>query len=84
MCIRDRGKGVPCVVVNGGFFGGTTSVSLLVADGELRSLAAQEDLYRKTEPPTVYYPVRAAFGQSADGSFEAVWAYCCLLYTSYR
>ena len=70
------GKGVPCVVVNGGFFGGTTSVSLLVADGELRSLAAQEDLYRKTEPPTVYYPVRAAFGQSADGSFEAVWAYC--------
>ena len=65
-----------CVVVNGGFFGGTTSVSLLVADGELRSLAAQEDLYRKTEPPTVYYPVRAAFGQSADGSFEAVWAYC--------
>ena len=71
------GKGVPCVVVNGGFFGGTTSVSLLVADGELRSLAAQEDLYRKTEPPTVYYPVRAAFGQSADGSFEAVGPIAC-------
>lgn len=70
------GEGTPCVVVNGGYFGGTTSVSLLIEEGEVKSLAAQSDVYRETTPETTYYPVRAAFGQMPDGSFETAWVYC--------
>lgn len=68
----SSGEGVPCVVVNGGYFGGTTSVSLLIEQGEMKSLAAQSDVCGGT----TYYPVRAAFGQMPDGSFETAWVYC--------
>lgn len=73
---RASGKGTPLVAVNGGFFGGKTSVSLLVEEGEVRSLAVQEDWIWSTEPYTHFFPVRAAFGQMADGSFDAAWVYC--------
>lgn len=68
----ESGEGKPYVVVNGGYFGGSTSVSLLIEKGEMKSMAAQSDVCNgKT-----YYPVRAAFGQKADGSFETAWVYC--------
>lgn len=68
----ESGDGTPYVVVNGGYFGGTTSVSLLVEEGEMKSMAAQSDVCNGQ----TYYPVRAAFGQMADGSFETAWVYC--------
>lgn len=39
----ESGDGTPYLAVNGGFFGGTTSVSLLIDRGVVRSLAVQED-----------------------------------------
>jgi hypothetical protein len=72
---KALGKGVPYALTNGGYFWDGASLSLCIMDGELKS-----------EPglsyPTVNgsqitaYPVRAALGQMADGSFEATWVYC--------
>ena len=68
----ESGEGTPYVVVNGGYFGGSTSVSLLIEEGEMKSMAARSDVCNGQ----TYYPVRAAFGQMADGSFETTWVYC--------
>lgn len=73
---KAAGDGTPCLAVNGGFFGGTTSVSLLIDAGTVRSLAVQEDWIWSTTPYTHFFPVRAALGQMADGSFDAAWVYC--------
>ena len=72
----ESGDGTPYLAVNGGFFGGTTSVSLLIDRGVVRSLAVQEDWIWSTNPYTHFFPVRAALGQLRDGSFEAAWVYC--------
>lgn len=63
---------VPLVVVNGGYFAGKSSVSLLIEGGKMKSMPVQQEKYDKTP---VYYPVRAALGQMGDGSFEAAWVY---------
>lgn len=70
-------KGKPCIVINGGYFAGATSMSIARIDGYTectnpRSINWPND---KNFQKTVY-PVRSAFGQMEDGSFEAQWAYC--------
>lgn len=74
---RASGDGTPYVAVNGGFFNSSLqSLSLLIAGGDVRSLALQDDYIWKPEPAVRFFPVRAALGQMADGSFDAAWVYC--------
>lgn len=73
----SSGGGTPYVAVNGGFFNGSLqSVSLLVSEAAVKSIAIQDDYIWSTTPYTHFFPVRAALGQHADGRFEASWVYC--------
>lgn len=71
---KASGDGTPCVAVNGGYFGGGKSLSLLIEAGDTKSLAVQKDIYGTSG--VEFYPVRAALGQLSDGSFDAAWVYC--------
>lgn len=70
-------KGKPCIVINGGYFSGATSVSLAVIGGSVRchNMLSMNWPSDQDAQKTVY-PVRSAFGQMDDGSFEAQWVYC--------
>ena len=70
------GKGVPYVATNGGYFWDGASLSLCVSDGEVKSIATELAYPTVNGEQIVAYPVRAALGQMADGSFEATWVYC--------
>lgn len=65
-----------CIVVNGGYFAGTTSASLCISDGIFKASGfmsmnwPNDEKYEQT-----VYPVRSALGQMEDGSFEIRWAY---------
>lgn len=62
----------PYIVTNAGYFYNGNSMSLCIHDGEVEAIATQ---YAYPDGKTVY-PVRAALGRHADGSFEATWIYC--------
>jgi len=66
----DFTDGTPYVTVNGGFFGGATSVSLLVDNSIVRANGALEETYNDVTYPLLH----AALGRMPDGSFEATWA----------
>lgn len=69
--------GKPYIVINGGYFSGSTSVSLAVTDGNVRCHNAMKINWPSDQnPERTVYPVRSAFGQMEDGSFEAQWVYC--------
>lgn len=69
--------GVPYVVTNAGYFWNGASLSLCVSDGEVKSIATELAYPNNAAgDQIVAYPVRAALGQMADGSFEATWVYC--------
>ena len=70
------GKGVPYVATNGGYFWDGASLSLCVSDGEVKPIATELACPTVNGEQIVAYPVRAALGQMADGSFEATWVYC--------
>ena len=70
------GKGTPYAVSNGGYFWDGASLSLCISDGEVKSIATELAYPTVNGEQIVAYPVRAAFGQMADGSFEATWVYC--------
>ena len=70
------GKGVPYAVSNGGYFWDGASLSLCVSDGEVKSIATELASPTVNGEQIIAYPVRAALGQMADGSFEATWVYC--------
>lgn len=73
----DLGMGTPYVVSNGGFFWDGSSLSLCITDGVVKSIATQLAYPDDANGNQITaYPVRAAFGQMADGSFEATWIYC--------
>ncbi len=65
------------IVINGGYFAGTTSVSLAISGGYAWANNAtsmnwpNDEKYEKT-----VYPVRSALGMMEDGSFDAQWVYC--------
>ena len=70
-------KGKPCIVINGGYFSGATSVSLAVIGGSVRCHnIMQMNWPNDQDYEQTVYPVRSAFGQMDDGSFEAQWVYC--------
>lgn len=70
-------KGKACIVINGGYFSGSTSVSLCLSDGSVVTTSKptmnwpNDENYQRT-----VYPVRSAIGMMPDGSFEAQWIYC--------
>ena len=75
---KSSGAGTPYVVTNGGYFYNGASLSLLIHEGIVKSIAAQAD-YNCTDQKgksVVTYPVRGAFGLTYSGSFEAQWVYC--------
>lgn len=69
-------KGTPYAVTNGGYFWDGASLSLCVSDGEVKSIATELAYPTVDGEQIIAYPVRAALGQMADGSFEATWVYC--------
>lgn len=73
---KSLGKGTPYAVSNGGFFWAGASLSLCISDGNMESIATQLAYPTVDGEQIVAYPVRAAFGQMADGSLEATWVYC--------
>jgi hypothetical protein len=69
--------GTPYVVSNGGFFWDGASLSLCITDGEVKSIATQLAYPDDANGNQITaYPVRAALGQMADGTFQATWVYC--------
>ena len=69
--------GVPCLAVNGGYFAGSTSVSLVAHQGDFTISAWRAFNWPNDEHPvTTIYPVRSALGQMEDGTFEIQWTYC--------
>lgn len=64
------------IVINAGFFytsgGKNYSSSLAVRNSEI---LAYNINYASEDWKTMYYPTRAAFLESADGSFDACWTY---------
>lgn len=70
--------GTPYIISNAGYFAGSTSVSLIISNGFCSVIAPtginwpNDEEYRQT-----VHPVRAAFGQMDDGSFEIEWVFCC-------
>lgn len=67
----------PAIVINGGYFAGTTSMSLAVIDGSARCNNATSINWPNDEQyQCTVYPVRSAIGQMDDGSFEIQWTYC--------
>ncbi len=70
-------RGVPYVVTNAGYFWDGASLSLCVSDGEVKSIATELAYPNNAAGEQIIaYPVRAALGQMADGTFEATWVYC--------
>ncbi|MDR0510355.1 MAG: phosphodiester glycosidase family protein [Rikenellaceae bacterium] len=73
----SEGKGMPFITVNGGYFSGGASQSLLITSNVLKAINILS-LTRKdaSDNNVTVYPVRSAFGQMASGAFEAQWIYC--------
>lgn len=69
-----EGKGTPYVTINAGYWWAGNSLSLLISDGEVKSI---ENQTVERNGKTVY-PVRSSFGQLSDGTFETQWIYCVL------
>lgn len=70
-------KGKPCLVINGGYFSGSASVSLAISGGNFRCHNIMKMNWPNDEDARcTVYPVRSAFGQMPDGTFEAQWIYC--------
>ncbi len=68
--------GTPYVLTNAGYFWDGASLSLCVSNGEVKSIATELAYPTVDGSQILAYPVRAALGQMADGSFEATWVYC--------
>ncbi|MCI2082778.1 MAG: phosphodiester glycosidase family protein [Bacteroidales bacterium] len=70
------GKGTPLIAVNGGYWYNGKSLSLLVSDSTVQSIATQMAWVTVDGRNVTVYPVRAAFGLMSDGTYEATWVYC--------
>ena len=69
--------GVPCLATNGGYFAGSTSVSLVAHGGDFICSAYRAFNWPNDENAQCsIYPVRSAIGWMEDGSFEIQWVYC--------
>lgn len=76
---QTLGIGTPYITTNAGYFSydssvGYVSVSLCVNEGKIESSPANGLIYPTVDGEQIVgIPVRAAFGQMADGTFEATW-----------
>ncbi len=59
------------VAMNGGYFGGSASVSLVAEAGAIKS----QNIGSVSRPAGTYYPTRSAFGQLNDGRLDVAWIY---------
>jgi len=65
----------PKALMNGGYFGGSSSIGLIVREGQLIN-PQQITISRTYEDRTIkYYPSWGAFGLNSDGTFSAHWCY---------
>ena len=72
---EDQGKAV--IATNGGYFAGSTSVSLVAHAGNFVINAFRAFNWPNDEnAQTTIYPVRSAIGRMPDGHFEIRWVYC--------
>lgn len=62
----------PYLAINGGYFWQGVSLSLLVSNETVKSIENQS----VTRDGKTVYPVRSAFGQMGNNSFETTWIYC--------
>lgn len=65
----------PKVVLNAGYFWAGNALGLMVRDGKTIKQAQTMAWRPYNGNNTVYYPTQGAFGLTADGRFEAHWAY---------
>lgn len=73
----NQEKGTPYICVNAGYFAGSTSVSLCIIDGRVRSISPVDVNWPNDENfERTIHPVRSALGQLEDGSFEIGWVFC--------
>ena len=73
----NQKKGKPSLVINGGYFSGSASVSLAISGGNFQCHNIMKMNWPNDENPShTVYPVRSAFGRMQDGTFEAQWVYC--------
>lgn len=69
-------KNRACLVINGGYFAGTSSTGLCISDGVFQTSGwrsmnwPNDEKYEKT-----VYPVRSTLGRMEDGKFEIRWIY---------
>lgn len=74
----DKDYGLPCLVTNGGYFAGSTSVSMVTINGFCHVVAPLSMNWPDdTDFKRTIYPVRAALGRMPDGGFDIRWVYCC-------
>ncbi len=59
------------VAVNGGYFGGGQSLSLVAEDGQVKSA----NIGALGRSGVTYYPTRGAFARLADGRLDVAWVY---------
>jgi hypothetical protein len=59
------------VAINGGYFGGGSSFSLVIDQGVVRS----QNVGAVTRSGTTFYPTRSAFGVLPDGAPDVAWVY---------
>ena len=73
----NREKGTPYIVVNAGYFAGSTSVSLCIIDGKVRSFSFVDMNWPNDEDyQQTIHPVRSALGLLDDGTFDIEWVFC--------
>ncbi|MDY3978875.1 MAG: phosphodiester glycosidase family protein [Tidjanibacter sp.] len=66
------------VATNAGYFWAGESLSLLIHNSVVESIASNYAYVTVRNATKTVYPVRAALGRSNSGAFEAKWVYCCM------
>ncbi|MFM7672465.1 MAG: hypothetical protein ACKO6Q_07745 [Bacteroidota bacterium] len=62
-------SGVVYGAINGGYFGGNSSYSLV----KYNSVVSSPNIKSVSRPPYIYYPTRAAFGIQSNGAPTTAW-----------
>lgn len=63
--------GIVYGAINGGYFGGNSSYSLV----KYNNIQSSHNIKSVSRPPNIYYPTRAAFGIQTNGSPTTAWIY---------
>ena len=74
----DKDYGIPYIIINAGYFSGSTSVSPIFINNFCSVTAPQSITWPNYEQPeATVYAVRAAVGQMKNGNMDIAWIYCC-------